>query len=268
MTKNDFSVDTWLNDIGITSEEQIAEAKKILGTEDVAKNLERGYLRQSDYSRKMNEFDSQKRQYETQVEEYVKSIYDDYTQNLTAAQQEVLSLKQKLNEYGLTPEVEPTPVMPNEPKFDPESLKGTFLDKKAADEAFAAQPKVAAKMYDIASEYEELTGKRFKGMSEFINEALTRGTSLDVLAEEKFRFSSLRETKQAADLAAERARIREEIEMEVRSENHLPTRRPDTVENLMFKHKNINLTSPEKTDSRGSIGAAVNAFNSGQFRRD
>lgn len=269
----DFNVDNWLKSVGVTEEADLAKAKELFGSEDRLNALKDQTLMRSDYSRAMDKVkrdEAEALRYATELAEWKTQADTNLTTALTEKQRaevEAAALRAAMEQYNIEPpkgfdKVATAPPNPNQNAPD---LSGYFKKDEAA-EILATAPRVNAKMFDIAAEYEELTQKRFKGMDAFVQEAIQRQMSLDNLAEEKFKFQELRETKQkeSYDLAIKKAA--DDREAQVRAELHMPSARPEWEQPYVITNKLPLRTPTETGNARAGVDAAVAAFNEGKYR--
>lgn len=283
----DFDIKDWLGGLEL-SEEHKAVVETALSTEKNQQQIRENFLRQQDYSRRMNELATAKRDAETQYGRQYQELaawkkeadarLEKEQADKTRAIAEAAALRAAATEYGLdTSSISST--MGAAPGAGAGQLNNpaaqAAVDLSGYDKKFetvtqelSAAPLINAKMSDIATEYEELHGKRFKGMTSFVQEALERSVSLDQLAEEKFSFTAKRAEQEKTRRQTEIDLAVKEAEARVRSELHLPTTRPGGYSSPISAH----LASGGAAQTTGGAGAldgvsaAILAFNEGKYR--
>jgi len=247
-----FDTKAWLIDeMGFSAEDAEAMLPKFT---DRAEKLEKGYLRQSDYSRNMNDFKTKSAKAQADLEEANRKLNADMAEwaELTSAekaqagnlrekldesQERIFKLEQKLTRLAEDSGIDPKTVLPGGEATPPK--------KEPVVTAFDPQPVyeriggLASYMLDlnadlpaIAQEHFELTGERLDTRA-FIN-----GLKADIKANKTDNLDPVKRWEAANDIPAKRAArqaeqrkaeidaAREEGRVAARSEQMLPNTRP------------------------------------------
>lgn len=287
---NTFDLQAWLKDLELSDDERKV-LEPVLAKESVSKRVGESFLRQSDYSRRMNELADLKKQQEVQLQQKLTEL-DAHEKGLvewkgsadkTLAQREkeVERLNRELEstknamtkiqtEYGIDVSSYATPTNnPVQPKTFDDSVLGGYVKRddfqKAVEDA-QKFPWVAAELMDLASEHQEVFGKRLPKARELVERAIKEKKSLrDVWATEyKVEDKRAEIAKKAHDEEIER--VRQETEARVRSELKIPAQRPNAARPLVLsdslKNREIH-TGPASDQS--TVNAALEAYSSGKY---
>lgn len=285
-----FDLQAWLKDLELSDDERKV-LEPVLAKEPVSKKIGESFLRQSDYSRRMNELSEEKKRLEAQLQQKLKEA-DDYAQGLviwkgtadqTLAQREkelqklqteLQSTKDAMSkistEYGIdaTQYLQGTSTAVPTKTFD-ETLLGGYVKRddfqKAVNDAMQF-PQVAAELMDLNSEHYELFGKRLPNNRKLVEAAIANKKSIrDAWAEEyKVEERRAEAAKKAHDEEIER--VRQETEARVRSELKIPAQRPNAAKPLVLSE---NLKSREihrgPAGDHDTVEAAMAAYSSGKY---
>jgi len=160
-----FDVNAFLDDLvrkGNLSQEERNQAAPFF--QKVAQELEGGYLRQSDYSRRLNE-----------LQEKMKAE-DEFAQRLAEYEAELKAKEAALpgaHQAGFTPAPQPPPPPPP-PAPD---LKG-YVKADEAQRALMDTFKAQVELLNISQEHQQKFGKPLDGYDRLVQEALSKGQSL------------------------------------------------------------------------------------------
>ena len=287
---NSFDLQSWLKDLEL-SEDERKVLEPVLAKETVSKKIGESFLRQSDYSRKMNELSELRKQQEAQLQQKLSEL-DQHEQGLigwksnadkTLAQREaeVNRLNKELeatknamskiqSEYGIDPsQYVQAPASPVQTKTFDDSVLGGYVKRddfqKAVNDAMQF-PQVAAELMDLNSEHYELFGKRLPNNRKLVEEAIRSKKSLKDTWAEQYKVEDRRAelSKKAHDEEIER--VKQETEARVRSELKIPAQRPNAARPLVLsdslKGREIN-RGP--ASDRSVIDAAMAAYSSGKY---
>ena len=290
---NTFDLQAWLKDLELSDDERKV-LEPVLAKEAVSKKVGESFLRQSDYSRRMNELADLKKQQEVQLQQKLTEL-DAHEKGLvewkgtadkTLAQREkeVERLNRELEstknamtkiqtEYGIDVSSYATPTNnPVQPKTFDDSVLGGYVKRddfqKAVEDA-QKFPWVAAELMDLASEHQEVFGKRLPKARELVERAIKEKKSLrDVWATEyKVEDKRAEIAKKAHDDEIER--VRQETEARVRSELKIPAQRPNAARPLVLsdslKNREIH-TGPASDQS--TVNAALEAYATGKYNAE
>ena len=290
---NTFDLQAWLKDLELSDDERKV-LEPVLAKESVSKKVGESFLRQSDYSRRMNELADLKKQQEVQLQQKLTEL-DAHEKGLvewkgtadkTLAQREkeVERLNRELEstknamtkiqtEYGIDVSSYATPTNnPVQPKTFDDSVLGGYVKRddfqKAVEDA-QKFPWVAAELMDLASEHQEVFGKRLPKARELVERAIKEKKSLrDVWATEyKVEDKRAEIAKKAHDDEIER--VRQETEARVRSELKIPAQRPNAARPLVLsdslKNREIH-TGPASDQS--TVNAALEAYATGKYNAE
>ena len=166
-------------------------------------------------------------------------------------------------DVSITPQPNPKP---GETPFD----TSQFITRQNLQQTVQESALIDATIYDVASEYQELTGKPLKGAGELVKEAIKAGKPLGEYIASKFDFVGLRSK---AGEAAIQQRIDAAVaanSTEILSRANLPGAnaglRTDLKGSPIFdaQHEGV-LKSAPSGEGGGGVSGAVAAFNAGRF---
>lgn len=290
----DFDLKGWLGTLDLSDDERKA-LEPVLSKEPVSKKIRESVLMRSDYSKHMDALGKQKSELEGQIREKVEKL-EQYEQGLVSWKgdsEKVLAknqadlqrlteqLKKKdaamlkiAEEYGVDTSqyVQPdgTPAPTVVPGVSPDVLS-KYVDTETFQKAVRdAQsfPDVAAELMDLNAEHMEIFGKPLKGHRTLVAEAIKQKKSLrDVW------FDQNKVEEKRAELAKtahdeEIARVRKEVEMQVRSELRVPAQRPDARQPLILSEtlkKGPAERQAGQASDRSIVESAMAAYSSGKY---
>jgi len=290
----DFDLKGWLGTLEL-SEDERKVLEPVLAKESVTKKLGESVLMRSDYSKHMDALGKQKAELEGQIREKVEKLeqyekelvgwHGDGETKIKNAQAEVQRLADQLKkkdaamlkiaeDYGLDTsqylQTDGAPNPPVVPGVSPDVLS-KYVDTETFQKAVRdAQsfPDVAAELMDLNAEHMEIFGKPLKGHRTLVAKAIKQKKSLrDVwLDQNKVEEKRAELAKTAHD--EEIARVRKEVEMQVRSELKVPAARPDARQPLILSDKMKQVADARQSgnaNSRSTVQAAIDAYASGKY---
>lgn len=284
----DPNVQSWLDELkktGAISEDELKVISGVAEKPQAGEFIKGSVLRQSEFSKKLNEISELKKNVEAEQEKaqrfgsdlakwkvgadenFRKAIVD-----REEAQKKYSTAVAKLTAIGTTygiPEneykLEDGVIVPsNQPPVDTknyltrEDVEG--LLKKFSTEAALTD----ASVHDLNVRHMTLYGKPLPNAIEFVQEALKNGKSLSGYFQEKFNVQ-----QREKDLLEEsiQKRINEEVavrETKIRSELQVPAPRASDHGSLLF-NENFNPKIPEQAGD--AVGAAVAAYSAGKYSK-
>lgn len=233
----DFDVNAWVGEMtksGALSASEAATLTGIVSKEPVAKAIGEGVLRQSDYSRRMNEVQAAQKKAEEIVKQNdawrkeAQAKVDAATSALdnerTTRSQYEKKLKAISEEYGIevaelkaAAKEDTTPVPAGKKAISYEEFSQTTTDSL----------RVQALLVNLANEHQALFGKTLD-VSEIVDKSLETGKPVRAVWEEMHSVSAKKQELQDKDRTAWEERIRREEREKVLSERTLPGARTDT----------------------------------------
>lgn len=276
-----FSIEKWLDEVaadGSLSPEERTAALKALGKDPkIAKRIEEGQLRQSDYSRKQEEL----RRKETETTQLIqansnwkreaegklaKAQADLESERTTRAQYEA-KIRTIASEYGLDEkELLPAPAATPAPATTTTERKEAspdYVTREVFERAADVNLRLPAAIADLAAEHQELFGKPLKGASELVSKAISTGKTLRSVWEEANDVQNRRDTLAREAQEAHDEKVRSEERAKILSETHLPVSRPDAPRSPIFSNAK---TSENSVNSQRGVAAAMRSFNQGTYR--
>lgn len=282
-----FDLNAWLDDLaaeGALTPEQRASTAAALGNEKVLRRLEEGQLRQSDYSRNMNELkkkETETTQLSTQLQQWknnadqkiaeLNSQLENRDMTVAQFQAKMKRIADQAENYGIDlkdlgvspEEISKTvaTVVPQPDKFD--ARVGAI--ETSLREAARYYPLLPAELADLKDDHLALFGEPLRTrplMEKLLTEAEAgRAVNVRKLWEQEFKVEDKRKQVQESEI---QKRIDSEVKKQVtqfQSENHLPGQRPASLRSPVlaaFDHS-------KKSDAMSAVDKAVNAFNEGKY---
>lgn len=206
----------------VPAEKRASLDAALSGLDDFIKEMESGYMRQSDYSVKMNAWQTEKT---VMTENYNKakaqydSMYEDW-QKGEASLTELKAAKDKAEDL----EKELTTLRAASPAIDPSKIVTPEQLSTQLNTFGAGQVSFFTEAMDVAYEIEGLLQKRISPGT-LLTEALAAKKTPKLYAEEKFELVKKREERAVADKAAEEKRLREDERSKVIAEMSNPATR-------------------------------------------
>lgn len=288
----------WLDELkktgGITDEAYTSLKSTFEGNNKADEYLKGSVLRQSDYSRQMADIQKAKKEVEDSTNalkqreadvtkfqgelsqwkagaetNYRKALdeHEKAERKATAAVARLRSLAMAngMDEAEVLKDIDVLPAKKEEPVKTSDIDTSKFLTREDLAKGIGESALVDAAIYDIASEYQELTGKSLRGAALLVQEAIKAGKTLQTYADEKFGLPKLREEKAAKDKADYEKSIRDDERAKVLSEGLIPGNiapgRGDLQGSPVLRKEGI----PEPGKGNG-IEAATAAFQAGKYR--
>lgn len=288
----------WLKEDLKLSDEQIAIVAPVFQADGRADLVEKGYLRQSDYSRNMNDLSTKIKAFEDSNNALTQEMTDwavakangekqtkEQRDAMEAAQAEALRLRQiverKAADLGIDPKTilegtvtQPQNQPPNPPPFDESKFvsREDFMKAQAAlaNAAITAPAEIAV----IQHEHHELTGEWLDPRT-IMDELRTRASnrqnqkSLDLrtIWEEQHNVPTLRETKAKVKYDADIAAAEERGRIAARSEQVLPGAQPRANNSSVLKAVTSQESKTGRPQPGGAVAAAANAFSTGKYQQ-
>lgn len=297
MAKDEFTLESWLKDLDL-SEDEMRIVSPLFSKPERTEKLKGSVLRQSEFSRKMNDLDKQKAELEASILEKEQLIAAD-AQKLGAWKQtadktltdtaealekervERFKLAQKMErlatQYGEDPKqwlsTEDVTPPPKEPvkAVDTSEYDKKYFSREDADKfgnELRLVPDLAAEFHDLAEEHYELFGKRLK-MGPLVQEARKSKKLLREQWAEQYKVEERR--KELSEKAIEeriQARVSEE-KQKILSEHKLPVTRSGDGDGspLLQMREDLRLAGKErKSQGSSAVDAAVKAYNTGKYK--
>lgn len=192
--------------------------------------------------------------------------------NAAMARLKSLAVANGLSEEDVLKDLDVTPPAPGAPKpgeapFD----TSQFVTRQNIQDTVRESALIDATIYDVAGEYQELTGKPLRGAGALVQEAIKAGKPLGEYIATKFDFAGLRTKASEGDV---QRRIDEAVkakETEILSRTNLPGAsaglRTDLKGSPIFdaQAEGVLKSAPAGTGGGGGVPGAVAAFNAGKF---
>lgn len=297
------SVETqaWLDDLkkeGNISDEDYTRLKATFEANDKANNFVKGsVLRQADYSRQSATIQAAQKELETAQAEFKtkqeavdrfngelvtwkagaetnfnKAVAErekaERTAQAALARLKALATANGLDENEVLKDIEVVPVP--DKKNDQQTVDTSgFVRKEDLQRGIAESALVDATIYDVASEYQELTGKPLRNAAELVSEAIRAQKPISQYVAEKFDFAKLRNDKAEA---AYKERLKQDTDAAVAarlSEMNLqgaivPGRNDQSLRSPVLKPGGI---PAPPADGGGGVSAAVAAYSQGKYKQ-
>lgn len=290
----------WLDDLkkeGNISDEDYTRLKATFESNDKANNFVKGsVLRQADYSRQSATIQNAQKELETAQAEFKakQEAVDKFNGELVTwkagaetnfnravqerekaertaqaalARLKALATANGLDENEVLKDIEVAPV----PEKKVESTMDTsgFLRKEDLQRGIAESALVDATIYDVTSEYQELTGKPLRNAAELVAEAIKANKPISQYVAEKFDFAKLRHDREEA---AYKERLKQDTDAAVAarlSEMNLqgaivPGRQDQSLRSPVLKPGGIPAPPAE---GGGGVSAAVAAYAQGKYKQ-
>ena len=286
------ATNAWLADLvktGAIDDESRKVLEAVVAKPEAAEFIGSSVLRQSDYSKHMNELDGKYKAELAKVQNYERELANwrgttektvsQVQAELQQARAEAARIRQVATSYGLDEGDLGQPVAPHTtpPQFgggDPndrstafnaEKFGLDFLPRKEAEELGTMYTLLPAEINDIVAEHQELFGKSPRGMRQIVEKAIREQRPIRDVYEEEFKVADRRAELEAQAREAEITRRVEEKLTAWRSE-HPEARQPRTADqhSPMFKEDLMTIPgAPETVPNSRSQGQeqaeAVNA---------
>lgn len=285
-----FDLQSWLKDLELSDEERKV-LEPVLAKDQVSKKIGESFLRQSDYSRKMNELGEERKKLEATLQQKLGEI-DQYEQGLVSwkgnadktletREAEVRKLNEELKstreamskiqqDYGIDPGqyvAAPSRAVP-EKQID-EAVLGNFVRRddfqKAVSDAMQF-PQVAAELMDLNSEHYELFGKRLPSNRGLIESAIKNKKSIREVWADQYKVEDRRAELSKKSHDEEIERVRQETEARVRSELKIPAQRPNSSRPIVLSDSLKGREAHRGPQSdQNTLDAAMSAYASGKY---
>jgi len=282
------------------------EEKKVLDTvfakEPVAKFVGESTLRQSDYSRKLNEMTAKEQKLASDVEakqaaldaheaSLIKWKDEDVVPKVNKLAQELEDAKLALfkhqravtkaqEAYNITPQElgldDSAPVKTAEKEPAPTFDSTKYVSREEYDKILAETqrvPFITEEMQDIADDYQELFGKPLRGRTALLSEAVAAHRKDPTLKlrnyiEQKFEFQKRREEVSQERQKDHDAKIRAEERSKVLSEYKMPVTRPapDQMPQLPKPSEIIGKEQSGRNRDASSLEEIVQVYNAGKYK--
>lgn len=287
----------WLDDLkkeGNISDEDFTRLKATFEANDKANNYVKGsVLRQADYSRQSAEIQKAQKDLADAQEtarlkqeavdkfngelvtwkagaetNFTKAVQErekaERTAQAAMARLKALATANGLDENEVLKDIEVAPV-PEVKKNDVDT--SGFLRKEDLQRGIAESALVDATIYDVASQYHELTGKPLRDAAGLVAEAIKSGKSISQYAAEKFNFAKLQQDK---DEAVYKERLKQDTDAAVAarlSEMNLqgavvPGRNDQSLRSPVLKTGGL---AAPPAEGGGGVAAAVAAYALGKY---
>ena len=207
----------------VPADKRAALEQAVTGLDDFVKELEAGYMRQDDYSTKMDAWQKEKKTYETNwatAKDQYDQMFEDWKKGeatmteLTDAKKKLADAEAKVKELeGKAPAIDPSKVI------SPEQVQ------EQLNQFAAGQTQYFIEASNMAYEIEGLLKQRISP-GDIISEALKAKKTPKAYAEEKYELPKKREEAAAAAKAEQERTIREDERKKVVSELSNPATRP------------------------------------------
>lgn len=269
----------WLQELnaeGSLTTEELAAVTAALGKAPVAKRLGDSVLRQSDYSRHMDELRTKERETENiraQLHEW-KTKADADIARLTkrvedgkiteaAYQARLTTLKTQADDLGLEIDTSPPSAAAPPPAASPVSAVPEGYEELRAgfDKATKLFPRIPAMLQDLAYEHFELFGKWPK-LDPIMEKMLVTGRPLREVWEEEYKVGDRRTALETERIETIKRTAANEAETRVRSELKAPRPRPDAPHSPVLSQ----LAGKEKAPKEPSWQRAARAHEEGKYR--
>ena len=291
MSANDFDLKGWIADLGVSDEER-AQLETILGkAPDRAEKLKGSVLRQSEFSRKMNDLSTQMTAKERALADKEAEIEHErgqlvqwktgadtkLTDAITKAdklERERFALEQKMRALATDYGVDVSDVLPAAGTPPPAAAPvasaldtSKFIDRDTYQNGVIGMVRTAAQIQKLAAEHRRLFGSELDNPEELVDtvlEAAKKGQTINLQGawESKFKVADKR---RELDEAAVQKRIDDAVkaaEMKVRSEANIATPRPTGAGSPILAQ--FGKKTPD--GAPGGIEGAVQAYNTGKYR--
>lgn len=285
-----FDLQAWLKDLELSDDERKV-LETVLAKEPVSKKIGESFLRQSDYSRRMNELSDEKKQIEahlqqklTELDAHEKGLVEwKGTADKTLAQREkeVQRLNSELEstknamskiqqDYGIEisgyTQANPNPVPTK--TFD-DSVLGGYVkrdDFQKAVQDVSRYPELTGELMDMAAEHYELFGKRLPSVRKLVESAVSQKKGIREAWAQEYKVEEKRAEMAKKSHDDELERVRQETEARVRSELKAPAMRPNAARPLVLSDslKGRQIQTGPASD-QNTINAALEAYSSGKY---
>jgi hypothetical protein len=288
-----FDLDAYIKELGITGDDEKA-VRTALGTPERLKYLEGNQLRQSDYSKQMNELSAARTSLKeaddrvtAEMAEWARiqaeggAVTKKMQDDLHKAEQRALTLQQRVSKIATEAGLDPVKALEgiDQPPPRVETPPAPVIDPKqfVSPEQFSMVNKymfdLATELPMIAQEHFELTGQRLDTRAmraEIEKRSRTKGAVLDprVVWEETNNIPTIRATKATEQRELERKQDEQRGYERARTEAALPVPPSQGVHSPMLRTSDGNPRKSilERPAPEGGVRSAASALATGKYR--